>query len=236
MLGGGTQKSLRKAVGAIKDSTTVNLAKANSDYKELDIAIVKSTNHVERLAKEKHIRAIFAAILVTRPRADVAYCIHALARQLSKTHNWALKFFGSELNYEMLFFRSALTLIWCGHAASMVNRVSCDRKQSDSSVAELTSDTVIEVSIEIPFAFRPILVQAIESTGTQVLEQILRIMLPCFMAQEGLSPLNFYIEDEFHHATHGGARGVKSITNYVPSQHDELEAKFFEERASFETK
>ncbi|KAI8006059.1 hypothetical protein LOK49_LG07G01380 [Camellia lanceoleosa] len=67
--------------------------------------------------------------------------------------------------------------------ASMVNRVSCDRKQGDSSVAELTSDTVIEVSIEIPFAFRPIPVQAIESTGTQVLEQILRIMLPRFMAQ-----------------------------------------------------
>ncbi|KAF5941363.1 hypothetical protein HYC85_022530 [Camellia sinensis] len=78
---------------------------------------------------------------------------------------------------------SALTLIWCGHAASMVNRVSCDSKQSDSSVDELTSDTAIEVSIEIPFAFRPIPVQAIESTDTQVLEQILRIMLPCFMAQ-----------------------------------------------------
>ncbi|XP_028068643.1 uncharacterized protein LOC114271229 isoform X2 [Camellia sinensis] len=73
--------------------------------------------------------------------------------------------------------------------ASMVNRVSCNRKQSDSSV---------DVSIEIPFAFQPIPVQAIESTDTQVLEQILRIMLPCFMAQ---------------------------------SQHDELEAKFFEERA-----
>ncbi|KAF5956707.1 hypothetical protein HYC85_003932 [Camellia sinensis] len=39
------------------------------------------------------------------------------------------------------------------------------------------------VSIEIPFAFRPIPVQAIESTDTQVLEQILRIMLPCFTAQ-----------------------------------------------------
>ncbi|XP_028107269.1 uncharacterized protein LOC114306260 isoform X1 [Camellia sinensis] len=82
--------------------------------------------------------------------------------------------------------------------ASMVNRVSCNRKQSDSSVDVLTSDIAIEVSIEIPFAFQPIPVQAIESTDTQVLEQILRIMLPCFMAQ---------------------------------SQHDELEAKFFEERA-----
>ncbi|XP_026387617.1 putative clathrin assembly protein At5g35200 isoform X1 [Papaver somniferum] len=88
--GGGTQKSLRKALGAIKDSTTVGLAKVNSDYKELDIAIVRATNHVERPAKEKHIRAIFAAVSATRPRADVAYCIHALSRRLAKTHNWAV--------------------------------------------------------------------------------------------------------------------------------------------------
>ncbi|KAI3513815.1 hypothetical protein L1887_11997 [Cichorium endivia] len=65
-------------------------SKVSSDYKELDINIVKATNHVERPAKEKHIRAIFAAISATRPRADVAYCIHALARRLSKTHNWAV--------------------------------------------------------------------------------------------------------------------------------------------------
>ncbi|KAK3039989.1 hypothetical protein RJ639_027179, partial [Escallonia herrerae] len=90
MSGGGTQNSLRKALGAIKDTTTVSLAKVNSDYKELDINIVKATNHVERPAKERHIRAIFAAISATRPRADVAYCIHALARRLSKTHNWAV--------------------------------------------------------------------------------------------------------------------------------------------------
>ncbi|XP_024013081.1 putative clathrin assembly protein At5g35200 isoform X2 [Eutrema salsugineum] len=36
------------------------------------------------------IDAIFMAISATRPRADVAYCIHALARRLSKTHNWAV--------------------------------------------------------------------------------------------------------------------------------------------------
>ncbi|XP_004508453.1 putative clathrin assembly protein At5g35200 [Cicer arietinum] len=89
-MSGGTQKSLRKALGALKDTTTVSLAKVNSDYKELDIAIVRATNHVERPAKEKHMRAIFSAISATRPRADVAYCIHALARRLSKTHNWAV--------------------------------------------------------------------------------------------------------------------------------------------------
>ncbi|KAI3446876.1 hypothetical protein Pfo_003541 [Paulownia fortunei] len=90
MSSGGTQNSLRKTLGALKDTTTVSLAKINSGYKELDIAIVKATNHVERPAKERHIRAVFAAISATRPRADVAYCIHALARRLSKTHNWAV--------------------------------------------------------------------------------------------------------------------------------------------------
>lgn len=90
MSGGGSQTSLRKTLGALKDTTTVSLAKINSDYKELDIAIVKATNHVERPAKEKYMKAIFAAISATRPRADVAYCIHALARRLSKTRNWAV--------------------------------------------------------------------------------------------------------------------------------------------------
>ncbi|CAA6670479.1 unnamed protein product [Spirodela intermedia] len=90
MSGGGSQPTLRKYLGAIKDTTTVSLAKVNSDYKELDIAVVKATNHVERPPKEKYIRAIFAAISASRPRADVAYCIHALARRLAKTHNWAV--------------------------------------------------------------------------------------------------------------------------------------------------
>lgn len=34
--------------------------------------------------------AIFSAVSATRPRADVAYCIHSLARRLAKTHNWAV--------------------------------------------------------------------------------------------------------------------------------------------------
>ncbi|XVF83000.1 hypothetical protein PTKIN_Ptkin16aG0097600 [Pterospermum kingtungense] len=67
--------------------------------------------------------------------------------------------------------------------ASMVNQISCDVNRSDSLVQELTSDAVIEVSIEVPFAFIPIPLGMIESTGTQVLEQVLRLMLPRFMAQ-----------------------------------------------------
>ncbi|XP_019198837.1 PREDICTED: uncharacterized protein LOC109192591 [Ipomoea nil] len=67
--------------------------------------------------------------------------------------------------------------------ASMVNRISYDGNRRDSGVQKLTSDAVIEVNIEVPFAFRALPVQAIESTGAQVLNQILGIMLPRFMAQ-----------------------------------------------------
>ncbi|KAF7089129.1 hypothetical protein CFC21_092164 [Triticum aestivum] len=82
--------SWRKAYGALKDSTRVGLAKVHSDFKDLDIAIVKATNHVECPPKERHVRKIFLATSMTRPRADVAYCIYALSRRLSKTKNWTV--------------------------------------------------------------------------------------------------------------------------------------------------
>ncbi|XP_020872767.1 putative clathrin assembly protein At5g57200 [Arabidopsis lyrata subsp. lyrata] len=86
----GTFTSFRKAYGALKDTTTVGLAKVNSEFKDLDIAIVKATNHVESPPKERHVRKIFSATSVIQPRADVAYCIHALSKRLSKTRNWVV--------------------------------------------------------------------------------------------------------------------------------------------------
>ncbi|KAK4777011.1 hypothetical protein SAY86_005699 [Trapa natans] len=67
--------------------------------------------------------------------------------------------------------------------ASMVNNISCDSNQANSSFQYLTSETSIKVSIDVPFTFRAIPVQVIESTGARVLDQVLRIMLPRFMAQ-----------------------------------------------------
>ncbi|KAL5203325.1 hypothetical protein ABZP36_014277 [Zizania latifolia] len=81
-------QSWRKAYGALKDTTTVSLASLNSDFKDLDVAIVKATNHVECPPKERHLCKIVAATNIARPRADVAYCIHALSRRLAKTRNW----------------------------------------------------------------------------------------------------------------------------------------------------
>ncbi|KAL8505300.1 hypothetical protein ACS0TY_016513 [Phlomoides rotata] len=81
-------ESFRKAYGALKDSTKVGLAKVNSEFKDLDIAIVKATNHAECPPKERHVRKIFAAVSISCPRADVGYCIHALTKRLHKTSSW----------------------------------------------------------------------------------------------------------------------------------------------------
>ncbi|KAE9584406.1 putative ANTH domain-containing protein [Lupinus albus] len=86
----GTIKSWRKAYGAIKDTTKVGLAHVNSDYADLDVAIVKATNHVECPPKERHLRKVLFATSAVRPRADVAYCLHALSRRLTKTRNWTV--------------------------------------------------------------------------------------------------------------------------------------------------
>ncbi|CAI9761040.1 unnamed protein product [Fraxinus pennsylvanica] len=88
--GSSSQQNFRKAVGALKDSTMVGMAKVNSEFKGLDVAILKATNHIEVLPKEKHVRKILDAVSASRPRADVGYCIHALARRLSKTRTWAV--------------------------------------------------------------------------------------------------------------------------------------------------
>ncbi|KAI5675679.1 hypothetical protein M9H77_06629 [Catharanthus roseus] len=88
--GNSTQQNFRKAIGALKDSTKVGIARVNSEYKGLDVAIVKATNHDEMLPKQKHMRTIFNSVCASSPRADVAYCIHALARRLAKTHTWTV--------------------------------------------------------------------------------------------------------------------------------------------------
>lgn len=86
----GTLQTWRKAYGALKDHTKVGLAHVNSDFKDVDVAIVKATNHVECPPKDRHLRKIMVFTSAMRPRADVAYCIHALARRLAKTHNWTV--------------------------------------------------------------------------------------------------------------------------------------------------
>eukprot|EP00897_Mesotaenium_endlicherianum_P007755 jgi/Mesen1/7007/ME000365S06139 len=68
-------------------------------------------------------------------------------------------------------------------SASMTNSVSWKESEQSPSARLLVSDTVIEVTLDIPLAFRMISVEAIEATGNKVLSQLLRVMLPRFLEQ-----------------------------------------------------
>ncbi|XP_042414119.1 putative clathrin assembly protein At5g57200 isoform X1 [Zingiber officinale] len=85
-----TLKGWRQAYGALKDTTTLSLATVKSNFKDVDVAVVKATSHVERPPKERHIQKFIAAASGSLPRIDVAYCVRTLSRRLAKTRNWVV--------------------------------------------------------------------------------------------------------------------------------------------------
>ncbi|KAL4297019.1 hypothetical protein GQ457_12G024940 [Hibiscus cannabinus] len=83
-----SQNGLRKAIiGVLKDSTKVGLARVNSGHKDVEIAIVKATDHTEEVPKEKHVRTILNA---AGNSYDVAFCVSNLLKRLSKTRTWTV--------------------------------------------------------------------------------------------------------------------------------------------------
>ncbi|KAK3414198.1 hypothetical protein EUGRSUZ_I02696 [Eucalyptus grandis] len=81
---------IRRALGAVKDQTSIGLAKvgSSSSLSDLDVAIVKATRHEEFPAEEKHIREILS--LTCYSRAHISSCVSTLARRLNKTRNWTV--------------------------------------------------------------------------------------------------------------------------------------------------
>jgi len=81
---------LRRALGAVKDQTSIGLAKVGSSASlaDLDVAIVKATRHDEYPAEEKHIREILS--LTCYSRAFISACVNTLARRLNKTKSWTV--------------------------------------------------------------------------------------------------------------------------------------------------
>ncbi|OVA18875.1 AP180 N-terminal homology (ANTH) domain [Macleaya cordata] len=81
---------IRKALGAVKDRTSISLAKVSSSnsVSDLDVAIVKATRHEEQPAEEKHIREILS--LTCYSRAYISSCVNTLSKRLNKTRNWTV--------------------------------------------------------------------------------------------------------------------------------------------------
>ncbi|MQL88675.1 hypothetical protein Taro_021235 [Colocasia esculenta] len=81
---------IRKALGAVKDRTSIGLAKVSSSNSicDLDVAIVKATRHDEQPADEKYIREILS--LTCYSRANINTCVSSIAKRLNKTRNWTV--------------------------------------------------------------------------------------------------------------------------------------------------
>ncbi|CAD6333759.1 unnamed protein product [Miscanthus lutarioriparius] len=83
---------LRQALGAVKDQTSIGLAKVGSGgalEADLDVAIVKATRHSESFpADERHIREIIT--LTCLSRVYVGSCVSSLSRRLGRTRSWAV--------------------------------------------------------------------------------------------------------------------------------------------------
>ncbi|CAN8237739.1 unnamed protein product [Cochlearia groenlandica] len=82
---------LKRAIGAVKDQTSVGLAKVggrSTSLTELQVAIVKATRHDENPADEKYAREILA--LTSCSRDYVSVCVTTLSRRLNRTKNWSV--------------------------------------------------------------------------------------------------------------------------------------------------
>ncbi|XVE71718.1 hypothetical protein DITRI_Ditri10aG0174200 [Diplodiscus trichospermus] len=122
-MGTSSQQGLKKAFGALKNSTRVGLAIVNGDNKgHLDVAILKATNHKEVIPKEKHIRTILIGISAST-HSDVAFCIHALFKRLAKTRSWTVALKTLIVLHRALRFDPSFNreLIHLGHRGLMRN-------------------------------------------------------------------------------------------------------------------
>lgn len=79
--------TIRKALGTVKDQTSIGIAKVSSNIApELDVVIVKATSHDDDPAEERHIREILN--LTSSSRGYVSACIAAVSKRLGKTRDW----------------------------------------------------------------------------------------------------------------------------------------------------
>lgn len=79
--------ALRKAIGAVKDQTSISIAKvAANTSAELEVLVVKATSHDEDPAGEKYYREIISRI--SSSRGYVNACVASISRRISKTRDW----------------------------------------------------------------------------------------------------------------------------------------------------
>ncbi|XP_031490233.1 putative clathrin assembly protein At2g25430 [Nymphaea colorata] len=93
--------TIRQALGAMKDQTSISLAKVSSNVApELDVAIIKATSHEDEPADEKYFREIVN--LTTHSRPYVNACVSTISKRLGKTRDWIVALKGLMLVHRLL--------------------------------------------------------------------------------------------------------------------------------------
>ncbi|XP_048137600.1 clathrin coat assembly protein AP180 [Rhodamnia argentea] len=78
---------LKKAIGAVKDHTSISLAKVgNTNATTLEVALLKATSHDEVPMEERYVDEILQ--LVASNKVYAATCAQLLAKRIGKTRNW----------------------------------------------------------------------------------------------------------------------------------------------------
>ncbi|KAL6223867.1 hypothetical protein ACLB2K_002724 [Fragaria x ananassa] len=114
--------TIRKAIGAVKDQTSISLAKvAGTIAPDLEVLVVKATTHDEDPADEKYIREIVS--LTSQSRGYITAAVATVSKRLSKTRDWIVALKGLMLVHRVLIDGHALFAEEIVHAARRGVRV-----------------------------------------------------------------------------------------------------------------
>ncbi|OIV95536.1 hypothetical protein TanjilG_10924 [Lupinus angustifolius] len=78
---------LRKAIGAVKDQTSISLAKV-TNAANLEITILKATTHDKNSIEERYVNEIVQ--LVSSNKVYAVVCAQCIGKRIGKTHNWVV--------------------------------------------------------------------------------------------------------------------------------------------------
>ncbi|PHT76355.1 hypothetical protein T459_19877 [Capsicum annuum] len=78
---------LKKAIAAVKDQTSISLAKVSSNTSStLEVAVLKATTHDDVPVDERYIHEVVQ--LVSSNKAYAAACARAIGKRIGRTRNW----------------------------------------------------------------------------------------------------------------------------------------------------
>ncbi|XP_022759876.1 clathrin coat assembly protein AP180-like [Durio zibethinus] len=80
---------LKKAIGAVKDQTSISIAKVvNTNSASLEVAVLKATTHDQYPIDDRYVKQILG--IISSNKLYAAISAHAIAKRIGKTKNWVV--------------------------------------------------------------------------------------------------------------------------------------------------